>query len=84
MTTENTIRMRRSKVLDKLRAGKLVSCFKMNLSCHRAVEIASMTGFDCIWLDMEHVPNDFSTIEKGILAGKCHDVDVMVRVARGG
>jgi len=33
---------------------------------------------------MEHVPNDFSTIEQGIRAAKAHGVDMMVRVARGG
>jgi 4-hydroxy-2-oxoheptanedioate aldolase len=75
--------MRPSKTLAKLRAGQVVSCFKMNLADSRAVEIAAMAGFDCIWLDMEHVPNDLSTIERGILAAKAHDTDTMVRVARG-
>ncbi len=75
--------MRPSRVLAKLRAGELVNCFKLNLSDARAVEIAAMAGFDCLWLDMEHVPNDWSAIEKGIWAAKSRDTDVMVRVARG-
>lgn len=75
--------MRPSHVLEKLRAGDVVNCFKLNLSDARAVEIAAMTGFDCLWLDMEHVPNDWSAIERGIWAAKSQDTDVMVRVARG-
>jgi len=29
------------------------------------MEIAAMAGFDCLWSDMEHVPNDLAVIEKG-------------------
>jgi 4-hydroxy-2-oxoheptanedioate aldolase len=75
--------MRPSRALARLRAGEVASCFKLNLTDARAVEIAAMAGFDCLWLDMEHVPNDLATIEHGIRAAKAHDADVMVRVARG-
>jgi 4-hydroxy-2-oxoheptanedioate aldolase len=78
-----TLSMRRSRVLEKLRAGSVVGSFKMNLADARAVEIAALAGFDCIWLDMEHVPNDYSAIENGIRAAKSHDVDVVVRIPRG-
>ena len=77
------MQMRRSLVLEKLRAGKTVSSFKLNLADARAVAIAASAGFDCLWLDMEHVANDFAAIEQGIWAAKSRDVDVMVRVARG-
>lgn len=80
----NAQQMRPSRVLAKLRAGEVVSCFKLNLADARAMEIAAMAGFDCLWPDMEHVGNDLSVIEKGIWAAKSQDVDVMVRVARGG
>jgi len=75
--------MRPSRVLSRLREGGTASCFKLNLSDARAAEIAAMSGFDCLWVDMEHVPNDFSAVEKAIWAAKSRDVDVMVRVARG-
>ena len=75
--------MRPSRVLRRLREGHVASCFKMNLSDARAVEIVAMSGFDCVWLDMEHVPNSLDVIEKGVWAAKGHDVDVMVRVPRG-
>ncbi|MHB1191377.1 MAG: HpcH/HpaI aldolase family protein [Armatimonadota bacterium] len=76
--------MRPSKVLGKLRNGEVASCFKLNLADARATEIAAISGFDCLWTDMEHVPNDLSVIEKQILAAKVNDVDMLVRVARGG
>ena len=81
---EQKTNMRPSRVLAKLRAGEVASCTKVNLADSRVVEIASMAGFDCIWNDMEHVPNDWSAIEKQILAAKAYNTDVVVRVARGG
>jgi len=78
------IKMRPSRVLGKLRAGEAVSCFKLNLADGRAAEIAAMSGFDCIWIDMEHTPNDYSSVERQIWACKAHNADVMVRVSRGG
>ncbi|NHN32773.1 HpcH/HpaI aldolase family protein [Paenibacillus agricola] len=78
-----TYAMRPSRVLRKLRAGKVALCTKLNLSDARGAEIAAMSGFDCIWTDMEHVGNDWSSVEKQIMAGKMYDVDTIVRVARG-
>ncbi|OGV49651.1 MAG: aldolase [Lentisphaerae bacterium GWF2_52_8] len=76
--------MRPSRVLSLLRQGKNVCCYKLNFSDARATELVAICGFDCIWIDMEHVPNDFSSIEQSIWAAKSQNVDVMVRVARGG
>jgi len=77
-------RMRPSRTLAKLRAGGIASCFKLNLADARAAEIAALAGFDCLWTDREHVPNDLSVVEACIWAAKAHDTDVIVRVSRGG
>ncbi|SEQ45775.1 4-hydroxy-2-oxoheptanedioate aldolase [Virgibacillus subterraneus] len=77
------VRMRPSRVMSKLRKGQTATCMKINLADARVIEIAAMAGFDCLWTDMEHVPNDLSAIEKQILAGKAHQIDVIVRVPRG-
>jgi len=79
-----TMHMRPSRVLKKLRAGGTASCIKINSSCPRVVELAALAGFDCVWLDMEHVPSDWRTLESQINAAKIYDTDCMVRVARGG
>lgn len=78
------VRMRPSRVLRKLRAGQIVSCFKLNLDTARAAEMAAIAGYDCIWSDMEHIATDWSLLESQIWAAKAGDSDVMVRVARGG
>ncbi len=75
--------MRKSKVLRKIRNGEVAFCTKLNLSEPRVAELAAMSGFDCIWLDNEHVPTDFSALENMIRAAKIYDCDVMTRVSRG-
>ena len=77
------MQMRASRVLAKLRAGGAAFTFKMNLADARAAEIAAMGGCDCLWLDQEHVANDYRVLESCIWAAKSRDVDVMVRVPRG-
>lgn len=76
-------KMRPSRVLKKLRSGEVVSCFKLNLGDARVAEIAAIAGIDCLWPDMEHVPNGIGEIERMIWAAKGHDTDVLVRVPRG-
>jgi len=76
--------MRTSRVLDRLRAGEVANIFKLNLACARAAEIAALAGYDSIWADMEHVPNDISVVEQQVYAAKSLNCDVMVRVSRGG
>ena len=75
--------MRKSRVLKKMREGKMAISAKMNLIDPRGVEIAAMCNYDCVWLDMEHVPNDYATIENCVRAAKLYDCDVLTRVAKG-
>jgi len=77
------MKMKPSKSLGKLREGKAVSCIKLNSSDSRLIEIAAMCGFDCVWSDMEHVPNSIAALEQQILAAKAYDTDILVRVRRG-
>ena len=76
-------KMRPSRVLRKLRDGDVAICAKLNLCDARVAEIAARSGFDCIWVDMEHVPNTLHDVENHVRAAKMHDVDTLVRVARG-
>lgn len=75
--------MRDSVVLKKLRAGEVVSCVKLGILDPKVSEIAAMCGFDCIWIDKEHVLCDWSAVENHVRAAKIYDVDVIVRVERG-
>jgi 4-hydroxy-2-oxoheptanedioate aldolase len=73
----------KSKVLEKLRNGEIVISGKSNLLDPRVVEIAGMCGYDCLWLDLEHVPNDWCNLENQIRAAKLHGMDTVVRVSKG-
>ena len=77
------MQMRPSRVLQKMRAGKVASCVKLNLADPRVAEIAALCGVDCVWLDQEHIAIDHRDLENQIRAAKIHDVDTMVRVSRG-
>ncbi|MCX7705562.1 MAG: aldolase/citrate lyase family protein [bacterium] len=77
------LEMRRSRVLRKLRNKEVALSTKINLSDPVSVEIAGLAGFDCVWLDMEHIPCDWSTICDMIRTAKIYDMDAMVRVSKG-
>ncbi len=81
--SEATLKMRPSRVLAKMRAGGVAICMKLNLADPRVAEIAGLCGFDCIWTDMEHVPNTLHDVENIIRAAKMLDMDTLVRVPRG-
>ena len=75
--------MRPSRVLAKLRSGGIASCVKLNLDDPRVAEIAAYCGFDCVWLDDEHVPNDYRTLENQVRAAQGLSADCIIRVPRG-
>ena len=75
--------MRKSRVLRQMRNGKVATCMKLNLSDPRNAELAAMCGFDCLWVDLEHVPNNISSVEETVRAAKIYDVDVLTRTSKG-
>lgn len=76
--------LRKSRLLSILRAGGRAPCMKINTTDPRVVEIAGLAGFPVVWLCNEHVPNDWINLEQQIRAAKLHDMDSIVRVAKGG
>lgn len=80
---EMTYSIRRSKVLDKIRAGQIACSIKVNVSGQEATEIAAMSGFDCVWTCMEHCPLGIDTVKSQVAVCKAHDTDLLVRVQRG-
>ena len=75
--------MRPSRVLKVMRSGGVATCVKVNLADPRVVDLIAPCGFDCVWLDMEHVPNTLGDIENQVRAARARDVDTVVRVPRG-
>jgi len=77
------MKQRPSRVLQLIRDGQLPTVLKCNLSDPRVMEIAGLSGVDAVWLDNEHVPNDWIGVENQIRAARIHDIDTIVRVSRG-
>lgn len=76
--------MRKSKVIKKIQEGKTAFAIKLNLADARCAELAAMSGFDCLWIDQEHVPNDYATVESTVRTAKIYDCDVLCRVSKCG
>lgn len=74
---------RSSRVLRLIRSGHFPTVVKCNLSDPRVIEIIGLSGIDAVWLDNEHVPNDWIGLENQIRAARLHDMDTLVRVGRG-
>ena len=77
------MKVRSSRLLRNVREGKTTTCLKLNLADPRVVELACLSGTDVVWLCNEHVPNDWLGLENMIRAARVHDVDCIVRVAKG-
>lgn len=75
--------LRKSRVIRKIKEGKTAFSLKLNICDPRIAEIAAMSGIDCLWVDMEHVPTDYVELENVIRAAKIYDCDVLTRVAKG-
>ena len=75
--------MRRSKVLEKLRAGGTVFCLKSLYADPDICELMGNLGADVIWICNEHIGIDPERMRNVIRAGRAGDVDIMVRRAFG-
>lgn len=77
------MKIRPSRVLREVRAGRHATVLKLNLIDPRVVELAGLAGASAVWLCNEHVPNDWLNLEHQIRAAKLHDMDTIVRVNKG-
>lgn len=78
-----SMKMRESKILRTIKNGDVAVSAKVNFCDIRGVELAAMCGFDAVWIDLEHVPNDFHDVESAVLAAKAYDCDIITRVSKG-
>ena len=71
--------MRRSKTLEKLRAGQTVMCLKNTFVNADIVEMMGYIGIDVCWICNEHLGINPENLKNIIRAGRAADIDVMVR-----
>jgi 4-hydroxy-2-oxoheptanedioate aldolase len=77
------MKLRPSRILRVLREKRFPALMKFNLTDPRVAEMAGIAGYDGLWLCNEHVPTDWTPLEHTIRAARLHDMDTLVRVAKG-
>ncbi len=73
--------MRSSKTLAKLREGKPVRICALGHFIPPYIRLAAASGFDCIWLDLEHRAFDPREVQSLLAFFHLFDVDCMLRPA---
>jgi 4-hydroxy-2-oxoheptanedioate aldolase len=75
--------MRRSKILEKIGRGEVVSIVNPSFTnSFRVVEMAGLMGFDGAWIDMEHRDFDYHDAAVMTLAARAADMDSIVRIRK--
>ena len=75
--------LKKSKVLEKLRRGGTVFCFKSLYADPDICELMGCLGVDVIWICNEHIAIDPDRLRNVIRAGRAGGADIMVRRAFG-
>jgi 4-hydroxy-2-oxoheptanedioate aldolase len=75
--------MKKSVVKSLWSEGKPACCTLIKFGDPRVAEIAAMSGFDCLWMDLEHHCWSVETAENMIRAARLLGCDVMARPAKG-
>ena len=71
--------MRSSRVMKKIRAGEPVRIAMLGHVLPPFLAYAAHSGYDCIWLDMEHHPLDDSEVRTLLAFAQLFDIDCLVR-----
>lgn len=64
----------------KTQAGEVVFGFICRTLSPPVVELIGMSGFDFVWIDMEHTASDYSTIESLCRAADATGIEPLIRV----
>jgi 2-keto-3-deoxy-L-rhamnonate aldolase RhmA len=77
--------MTKSRVLQKLRAGDFVRTAGISRVMDPwLTEMVGRIGYDLVWLDLEHRPFGYETIDPISLACRATGMDLMVRIRKTG
>jgi 4-hydroxy-2-oxoheptanedioate aldolase len=75
--------MRKSIVKRKLAAGEPVLVTQLHLTDASLFELASLMGFDALWMDLEHHVYSLETAASLMRAARVGASDIMARCAKG-
>ena len=71
--------MRTSKTLARIRAGEVIRTCNLGHYIPGFVANAARSGYDCIWLDLEHRAITTREVQALLAFGHVYDIDIMVR-----
>ena len=69
-----------NRLKQKIHEGKTVFGFVCRTLSPTVVELIGLSGFDFVWIDMEHTGADFSTVETLCRAADASGIESLVRV----
>ena len=75
--------MRKSKIKQKLNQGEAALTTTLHFTDAAVYELASLLGFDGIWMDLEHHGTSLETAGQLMRAARVGDVDIVARPAKG-
>ncbi len=75
--------MRRSVIKAKLARGERVLLSQLHMTDPSVYELASLMGFDGIWMDLEHHTYSMETATALMRAARVGKADIMARAGRG-
>lgn len=75
--------MRESTICKKLRRNEPVLVTTIHLMDAMAFEMASLMGFDAIWIDLEHHAHSLETAQAMMRAARVGRSDILARPAKG-
>lgn len=73
--------MRKSRVMERIRAGQAVRIAMLGHMLPPFLAYAAHSGYDCVWLDMEHHPLTDSELRALLAFAQLFDIDCLVRPA---
>lgn len=68
------------KIKDKIKAGKLIKGFFLNMTDPTVSEMAGYAGYDYVWIDAEHGPLDRQEILRHIVSAQSSGCCAFIRV----
>jgi 4-hydroxy-2-oxoheptanedioate aldolase len=75
--------MRRSRIKSKLRRGQPVLLTALQFTDAAIYEMASLMGFDGLWMDLEHHYHSLETAGRLMRAARVGSADIVARPAKG-
>jgi len=77
--------VKRNKVKEILKRGEAVAVPEVNrLFSPKLIEILALSGYECVWIDMEHSDLSYECLSELAMAARAMKMDVIVRIAKGG